>query len=152
VGDEHLDVTISIADVGQPGDPAVSGDETPVAAMTLAELRARRSRLLAEAPRVAHWRRLAQARLDLAVADTLSDDAWAPAPHPHAPHHAVDSDLVAACTEDVVARLRRLDETERSLRAYDAEVRQQLAESTRELVRRYHAEPSACLAAVPRQA
>ncbi|HZI98144.1 MAG TPA: hypothetical protein VFD41_11545 [Actinomycetales bacterium] len=142
-------MTISTAAVVQPVDPADDDVET----MTLAELRARRRRLLDEAPRVAHWRRLAQARLDLAVADALSGDVWAPTSHGDASSwRTLVLGEVDVGSEDVAVRLRRLDEAGRSLRAYDAEVRQQLAASTQELVRRYHAEPSACLAAVPRDA
>ena len=147
-------MTTSTAAVAQPLDPPHEGDvESPVATLTLTELRERRRRLLEEASRAAHWRRLAQARLDLAVADALAEDLPAPDTLLHASTFRTllldggDDDA-----SDMVVRLRRLDETERSLRAYDTEVRQRLDESTRELVRRYNAEPSACLAAVPRRA
>lgn len=167
-GARSIKITVSISPspvVSNPLSQAVVGpdgrshhvlvEQAPVATLSLPDLRERRHRLVAEAARAGHWRRLAQARLDLTVADALADDLSAP--HASAVQDAPCFDSLRALVidggadgRDVVTRLHQLDEAERLLRGYDTAVRAAVEEATLELVRRYSSEPAACLTAVPR--
>jgi hypothetical protein len=113
--------------------------------MPLERLRAHRQRLLEESARASRWRRLVQARLDLAV------DAAAPvedlAACPASLARAVRAAPHPGC--DPVEQLRQVDRARAELAGYAAQVRAELARATDELVDRYSCEPTRCLSAVP---
>lgn len=136
-----------------------------LAPLTLDELRVYRQDLITEEARVSYWRRLVQARLDLAVADhgsldrlrvVLTDQqqesgrlAVLPvagdAGLPPVPDLAVlwDSESV----ESEV--LTRLADAEHELSAYRRSLHERLDAATGELISRYRDEPVLALRALP---
>lgn len=119
--------------------------------LTLEELRTYRRELLSESARALRWRRLVQARLDLAVAEAAPADALQQAaPHlPVPPDTAALRDLLRAGGSDTVDLLTRLDGAHRDLTGYGEVVAGAASEATHELVERYSRDPAECLSAVP---
>lgn len=138
----------------------------------LHQLRGYRQQLCDEEHRVSYWRRLVQARLD--VLRSAADDRGAvarlgallaPAPVRHrrtallATSPLVDTpplpDLPAlwACEPrdeaSVAALARRLGEAEAQLSTYRSALHARLDLVTRELIARYHEDPTSCLVALP---
>jgi hypothetical protein len=140
-----------------PSSPAVPDPATATPAeptlqeLTLEELRSYRRELLSESARALRWRRLVQARLDLAVADAAPADALhRAAPHlPDPPDTTALRGLLHAAGSDTVELLTRLDLAQRDLAGYGDAVAGAASEATRELVERYTRDPAECLSAVP---
>ncbi len=131
-----------LADDPPPPAPAAAQPwaPAPVAALPLAELRARRAALRAECERARRWERLVQARLDLATDAASPTEALAGALDPVALRalvHGGGGDLADALHDVAAAR--------RELAAYAGAVRGRLEEATDELVARYAADPAGCL-------
>lgn len=124
---------------------------TDVAQLTLDELRAHRRALLTESVTTSRWRRLVQARLDLAVAAAAPvEPLRRPSTSlPQPPESAELRDLVESVPDDPVGLLLRLEHAQRALTGYAAGVDAAASAATRELVERYAAEPAGCLTAVP---
>ncbi|MFP5333737.1 MAG: hypothetical protein ACLGIV_00325 [Actinomycetes bacterium] len=131
---------------------ALPVSDDPLADLTLAELRAHRHALLAEAASTTRWRRLVQARLDLVVAEAApADDLTRPCGDlPEPPDTGRLAELLSAPTDDAVGLLRRLDHAQRALSGYGASVQAAASAATRELVERYAAAPGGCLDASSR--
>lgn len=124
-----------------------SGDE--LAQLSLDELRVHRRALLTESATTSRWRRLVQARLDLAVASTAPPEPLArpSAMLPEPPESDELRDLVESVPDDPVGLLLRLHHAQRALTGYGAALEAAASSATRELVERYAAEPSGCLTA-----
>jgi hypothetical protein len=136
-----------------------------LAPFSLDDLRAYRQELITEEARVSYWRRLVQARLDLAVADhgsldrlraVLTDQQQqssrlavlqldGDAGLPPVPDLAVlwDSESV---DDEVLARLA---DAEHELSAYRRSLHERLDAATGELISRYRDEPALALRALP---
>jgi hypothetical protein len=142
--------------------------------LDLEGLRDYRAQLTQEESLVSYWRRILQARLDLLL--TADDDRATldrlrsvlggsgaqsrrtsllstlqlgdVAPLPDLPvlweAHTGDPDEIAAL-------VRRITEAEAQLSAYRSALHVRLDLATRELIARYHDNPSACLVALPRK-
>ena len=104
-------------------------------------LRRRRAALVEQASRAARWRRLVQARLDLAV------DAVVPVEELGGPWPPLRALVHAETGGDVVAQLAAAAVARRDVGRWCAEVEDELAETTGELVERYRADPAGCLPA-----
>jgi len=107
----------------------------------LEQLRRRRAALVERASRAARWRRLVQARLDLAV------DAAVPVEELGGPWPSLRALVHGESGGDVVAQLAAAAVVRRDLGRWCAEVEDELAETTGELVERYRLDPSRCLPA-----
>lgn len=118
-----------------------------LAQLTLDELRVHRRALLSESANASRWRRLVQARLDLAVASTAPPEPLTTlAPTVPAPPDAKElHDLVESVPDDAVGLLLRLHHAQRALTGYGVAVDAAASVATRELVERYAAEPTGCL-------
>jgi hypothetical protein len=153
---------------GQP-DPALSR-------LSLRELRAYRQTLIAEENRASYWRRLVQARLDLArsaleggrkpglpdlrrvlasqpatsrrqvLLDVLPVDDIPPLPDLR---QLWEQDLTCLDGPELAGLERALAGAERELSDYRSALHSRLGAATGELVQRYRAEPLACLSALP---
>jgi len=124
----------------------VSSAATDLLDLPLEQLRARRAALVEQSSRAARWRRLVQARLDLAVdaAEPVEElgDLDAPCPPLRALVHGGDgAGPVAQLAAAAVAR--------RDLGQYCAVLDDELGRATDELVERYRDDPARCLGAVP---
>jgi len=143
-----------------------------LAHLDLEALRVYRTELSDEESRVSYWRRILQARLDIlldtgddrtAVArlsgvlggsgaqgrrtsllSTLPLGDAAPLPDLPALWEAHTSD-----PDEVAALVRRITEAEGQLSAYRAALHVRLDLATRELIARYHDDPSSCMVALP---
>lgn len=122
-----------------------------VARLPLDELRVYRRALLSESVNTSRWRRLVQARLDLAVAMTSPPERLtSPAETiPGPPETEELRDLVESVPDDAVGLLLRLHHAQRALTGYGVAVDAAASAATRELVERYAAEPRVCLPAPP---
>ena len=111
--------------------------------LSLEQLRARRAALVEQASRAARWRRLVQARLDLAVdaAVPVEELGGALAPLRALVHGRDEAGPIAQLAAAAVAR--------RDLGSYCAELDDELGRATDELVERYRDDPARCLVAVP---
>jgi len=114
--------------------------------LSLEQLRARRAALVEQSSRAARWRRLVQARLDLAVDAAVPveelDELDAPCPPLRALVHGRDGvGPVAQLAAAAVAR--------RDLGTYCAGLDDELGRATEELVERYRDDPARCLVPVP---
>jgi hypothetical protein len=121
-----------------------------LAQLSLEELRAHRRVLLTESANTSRWRRLVQARLDLAVAATApADPLERPCPViPEPPATDELREVVESVPDDPIDLMLRLHRVRRSLDGYGESVEAAAALATRELVERYTARPVGCLAAV----
>lgn len=131
--DDVLSMTIA------PGDD--------LAQLSLDELRAHRRALLTESANASRWKRLLQARVDLAVAGTApADPLRRPSPAlPEPPDHNHLRDLVESMPDDPIGLLQRLNLAQQALSGYGAGVEAAASLATRELVERYVTEPGSCL-------
>lgn len=139
-----------------------------LAPLALQDLRAYRQELITEESRVSYWRRILQARLDLALGDEFSlgrlrgvltehqqssrrlamqmlDD---PSGAPPLPDLAVLWETQAGSGEDG-SLLTRLAAAEHELSAYRRSLHARLDAATGELISRYRDEPSLALRALP---
>ena len=139
-----------------------------LAPRALGELRAYRQELITEESRVSDWRRILQARLDLALGDESSlgrlrgvltehqkssrrlalqmfDD---PNGTPPLPDLAVLWEIQTGTADDD-ALLARLAAAEHELSAYRSSLHARLDAATGELISRYRDEPSLALRALP---
>lgn len=119
--------------------------------LTLGQLREHRRALLWEAQRAARWRRLVQARLDMAVASAVPVDDLA---HPEAGLDSPDADALRRVLEgrdDVPTcqELLELRSLHQALVRYAKGVEALAAEATSELVHRLTEEPRRCLGKTP---
>ena len=112
----------------------------------LEDLRAARRAAGEECARLSWWRRLVAARSDLLVADLTGDPGLT-----GLPVDDVLADLVVspAETQPAAERLHRLAEVDRVLAVAEDEALGRLDDATQALVRRYTAEPTDCLTALP---
>jgi hypothetical protein len=125
----------------------------PAEALALYRLRYSRRCLRVEQKRIAHWRRLLRARIDLIVAaavppDLLGQDDWGVLPasaERDLPDHL---DLVCALSDGRPADFDRLGELlnlDRRLASYEGSVSLALAGCTEELIRALAANPASSL-------
>jgi hypothetical protein len=140
-------------------DPASCSADTAqtLSALPLEQLRAHRRELLLECARATRWRRLLQARLDLAV-DALSPAeeldgrlaarACAPASLHDLVHGEPRTGPTPAAGGDPVDQLHDVQHAQRSLVRYTEDLRRELTATTDELVGRYTDDPTRCLVAV----
>ncbi len=145
-----------------------------LAPLDLEALRAYRAELATEESRVSYWRRILQARLDLLLAsdhdvpalerlatvlggsgaqtrrssllDMLPLDDAAPLPDLLSLWEAHTGD-----PDEVAALIRRITEAEAQLSTYRTALHIRLDLATRELIARYHDDPSSCLVALPQR-
>jgi hypothetical protein len=156
-----------------PVEDAPSGT---VAEMTLAQLRRHRAELREEEHRISYWRRLIQARLDMVAAGrtfggSLTPRQIAVALDDGVRRHGRLAVLVLTAGGDVpelpdlarlwatplapgggegdAATIGGLAEAEAQLSTYRIVVHRLLDEATTELIRRYAADPTACLDILP---
>lgn len=127
-------------------------------ALALSDLRSSRRALRVERARVAHWRRLLRARIDLAVAsatlpEPLGQDASGVLPTGAERDLPCHLELVCAVLDrgptpelDRLGELRALD---RRLASYESTVGQALGGATDEFVRQLATDPPACLRGRP---
>lgn len=119
--------------------------------LALSDLRYARQSLRIERSRIAHWRRLLRARIDLAVAvavlpEGLGQDEWGvlpPGAERDLPHNL---QLVNAVRDGGPADLGSLDDLldlDRRLASYQATVSEALGGTTDEFIRRLAANPTA---------
>lgn len=140
-----------------------------LAPLALDELRAYRQELITEESRISYWRRILQARLDLALRDesslgrlrgVLDEHQEAsrrlamhmledPADAPPLPDLAVLWQTETGAGDDSVL-LTRLANAEHELSAYRRSLHARLDAATGELISRYREEPSLALYALPR--
>ena len=140
-----------------------------LAPLALAELRAYRQELITEEARISYWRRILQARLDLALGDerslgrlrgVLSEhqensrrlarqsvDGDVPGGSPPLPDLTVLWETQAG--PDDPAMLGRLADAEQQLSAYRRSLHARLDAATGELISRYRDEPSLALQSLP---
>jgi hypothetical protein len=145
-----------------PRRPAQRAPE--LAPLALDELRAYRQELITEEARVSYWRRLVQARLDLAVDDetalgrlrtVLTDQQRASrrlAVQPVDGHVEMPPvpDLAVLWEREGCAEVAsRLADAEHELSAYRRGLHERLDAATGELIARYREEPSLALRALP---
>lgn len=137
---------------------------------TLANLRALRAELTDYETRVSYWRRLVQARMDLAKEGQQPEDrerlSQALADAPSRGRRIANLDLFPADTtpplpeldelwqstprpEDMPDYLRRLAEIERDLSTHRRALHQQIDALHTELIARYREDPSLALTALP---
>ena len=140
-----------------------------LAPLALEDLRTYRQELITEESRVSYWRRILQARLDLALGDESSlgrlrgvltehqkssrrlalqmfDD---PNGTPPLPDLAVLWEIQAGTAGEDDALLARLAAAEHELSAYRSSLHARLDAATGELISRYRDEPSLALRALP---
>jgi len=129
----------------------------PAQALALYRLRCSRQCLRVEQKRIAHWRRLLRARIDLIVAaavppEPLGQDDWGALPasaERDLPDHL---DLVCALSDGRPPDFDRLGELldrDRRLASYQATVTLALAGCTEELISALAANPASSLQDVP---
>jgi hypothetical protein len=136
-----------------------------LAPLALEELREYRRSLITEEARVSYWRRILQARLDLALADQASlsrlrdvlsehqessrrlamQSLAAPADGPPLP----DLTVLWETESDEGRLVPRLAAAERELSAYRSSLHARLDAATGELISRYRDEPALALCALP---
>lgn len=125
--------------------------EPNLAHLSLEDLRRHRRALLAESATTLYWRRLVQARIDLAVAGTAPPETLARPclMLPEPPDTGALRELVGALPDDPIGLLQRLHLAQRALSGYGVIVHAAASAATGELVERYAARPTDCLAAAP---
>lgn len=139
-----------------------------LAPLALDELRAYRQELIQEESRVSYWRRILQARLDLALGDETSLQRLQGVLSEHQRSSRrlamspVEGDLgspplpdlavlwqTQSGGEDDAEMLERLSDAERELSAYRRTLHDRLDAATGELISRYRDEPALALRALP---
>lgn len=156
-----------LAPTGTPGRrPAQRAPE--LAPLTLDQLRAYRQELITEESRISYWRRILQARLDLALGDerslsrlgeVLSEHqessrrlACQVLDHPAGPPALPDLTALwrtEAGTDEDPSLITRLAAAEHELSAYRRSLHARLDAATGELISRYRDQPSLALHALP---
>jgi hypothetical protein len=156
--------------------PVEGSPSSTVAEMTLAQLRRHRSELREEEHRISYWRRLVQARLDMVAAGRTFNGSLTPrqiavalddggrrrerlavlvlaagGDVPELPELARlwATPLAPGGDESDAATIGGLAEAEAQLSTYRSVVHRLLDEATAELIRRYAADPTACLDVLP---
>lgn len=150
-------------------------DDLRLHKLALADLREYRQRLLVEEQRVSYWRRLVQARLDIAAAgrggapmgrkQIVKALGESYRQQGHNAFMAIESfddlpplpdlvslwstPLVPTGSDDDSATIGALSEAEMMLSNYRTALHRRLDSATAELIRRYRADPSICLAILP---